>query len=279
MTAALIFFILLAGGGLAAVWRKHEQWSQYVSSQVGQVVQNAAALDRVVDLAETEKLPEPVRRYFHQALKDGQLLISQTYLVQKGGFRTKPEAEGWAKLSARQAFSSDPRAFVWDAKIAMAPAVSVRVFDAYRNGEGTMKAALFSMVPLADIQGSKEIDQGALMRYLAEAVWFPTALLPSQGVAWEAIDENRARATVTDDGNTVSLEFSFNDQGEIVAVYSPARYREADGAFIPTPWEGRFADYTDVNGYRVPLEAEVAWHLPEGVFSYWRAMIVEIHYR
>jgi hypothetical protein len=220
-----------------------------------------------------------VRRYFHQALRDGLPLISQTYLVQKGGFRTRPEVEGWAKLSARQAFSSAPRAFVWDAKIAMAPAVSVRVCDAYRNGGGAMRAALFSMIRLADIGGSREINQGALMRYLAEAVWFPTALLPSQGVAWEAIDENRARATITDAGNTVSLEFSFNDDGEIVSVYSPARHREVGGAYIPTPWEGRFADYIDVNGYRVPIEAEVVWHLPEGVFPYWRAMIVEIHYR
>ncbi len=279
MTKIILLCILLAGGGLAAVWRKHEQWSQYVSSLVGQVVQNASALDRTVDLAETNGLPEPVKRYFHQALKDGLPLISQAYLIQKGGFRTRPEMEGWAKLSARQAFSSDPKALVWDAKIAVAPAVSVRVCDVYQNGTGAMKAALFSMVPLVDVNGGEEIDQGALMRYLAEALWFPTALLPSQGVVWEAIDENRARATMVDAGNTASLEFSFNDEGEIVSVYSPARYREVDGAYIPTPWEGRFADYTEVNGYRVPIEAEVAWHLPDGVFHYWRAMIVEIHYR
>jgi hypothetical protein len=279
MTKIILLLILLAGGGLTALRRRHGQWSQYLSSLVEQVVREASPLDRTADLAETHGLPEPVRRYFHQALRDGLPLISQTYLVQKGGFRTKPEVEGWAKLSARQAFSSAPRAFVWDAKIAMAPSVSVRVCDAYHNGTGTMRAALFSMIRLADIGGSREINQGALMRYLAEAVWFPTALLPSQGVAWEAMDENRARATITDAGNTVSLEFSFNDDGEIVSVYSPGRYREVDGAYIPTAWEGRFADYTDINGYRVPIEAEAAWHLPEVVFPYWRAMIIETHYR
>ena len=279
MTKIILLCILLVGGGVAALWRKREKWSGHISSFVGQVIREASPLEGTVDLAETDGLPEPVKRYFHQALKDRLPLISQAYLVQQGGFRIKPEAARWAKLSARQAFSSKPRAFVWDATIAVAPGVSVRVCDVYQNGTGAMKAALFSMVPLVDIEGGREINQGALMRYLAEAVWFPTMLLPSQGVVWEDIGENRARATVTDTGNTVSLEFSFNDEGEIVSVYSPARYREVNGAYIPTPWEGRFADYTEVNGYRVPIEAEVAWHLPDGVFSYWRAMIVEIHYR
>ncbi|MCF8050112.1 MAG: hypothetical protein K9L59_02670 [Desulfobacterales bacterium] len=41
----------------------------------------------------------------------------------------------------------------------MAPAVSVRVCDVYQNGTGAMKAALFSMVPLADVSGGEEIDQ------------------------------------------------------------------------------------------------------------------------
>ena len=142
-----------------------------------------------------------------------------------------------------------------------------------------MKAAIFSIVPLAHIEGGEELGQGALMRYLAESVWFPTALLPSQGVTWEPVDDRRAKAAITDNGRTVCLTFSFNSEDEIESVYSPDRYREVDGAFLPTPWEGRFYGHTDVNGYRVPTEAEVAWHLPEGPFSYWRAMMTEIRYK
>ena len=35
------------------------------------------------------------------------------------------------------------------------------------------------------------------LRYLAEAVWMPSALLPSNGVAWEAVDDLHARASLT----------------------------------------------------------------------------------
>jgi hypothetical protein len=279
MTKVLIVVILLSAFYLGAIKRGGTKWSRYVSLLVGEVVSGAAAVDRAVDLTEAEALPAPAKRYFHHVLSNGLPIISQAYLVQKGGFRMKPEAEKWAALSARQAISAVPRAFVWDAKITMAPGISVRVCDAYRNGSGNMKAAFFSLIPLADAGGFREIDEGALMRYLAEAVWFPTALLPSQGVAWEPIDGSRATATVTDAGHTVSLEFSFSDEGEIVSVYSPGRFRELNGAYISTPWEGRFSDYTDVNGYRVPTEAEVTWHLPEGAFSYWKATITEVRYR
>ena len=279
MIKLLTVIVILAAFSLGAIKRGGMKWSRQVSSLVGQVVAEANAGEQTVDLSETDTLPAPVRRYFQRALADGLPMISQTYLVQKGGFRTRPEAKKWARLSARQAFSAQPRAFVWDAKIAMAPAVPVRVCDVYRNGAGMMKAALFSVVPLVEASGVPEIDEGALMRYLAEAVWFPTALLPSQGVSWEAIDEQKARATVTDAGHTVSLTFSFNDEDDIASVYSPGRFRQVNGAFIPTPWEGRFSDHTDVNGFRVPIEAEVAWHLPDGPFVYWWAMMTEIKYR
>ncbi|MGD8369271.1 MAG: hypothetical protein PVG78_16655 [Desulfobacterales bacterium] len=279
MIKVLIVVVLLAAFYLGAVVRGGTKWSRQMSLLVGEVVSGAEASRRTVDLKETEDLPAPVKRYFRRVLQDGLPIVSQAYLVQKGGFRTKPEAANWAALSARQAFSAQPRAFVWDAKVTMAPGLSVRVCDAYRNGSGQMKAALLSIVPLVDAKGQRQIDEGALMRYLAEAVWFPTALLPGRGVVWEAIDDRRAEATVTDAGHTVSLEFSFNDEGEIVSVYSAGRFREVNGEFVPTPWEGRFSDYTDVNGYRVPTEAEVAWHLPDGVFAYWKATITEIRYR
>jgi hypothetical protein len=56
------------------------------------------------------------------------------------------------------------------------------------------------------------------MRYLAEAVWLPTALLPVNGVRWSPIDENRALATLQgDDDVSVSLEFRF-ENNDVVGV-------------------------------------------------------------
>ena len=79
----------------------------------------------------------------------------------------------------------------------MAPGLNVLVHDAYIAGEEFLQADLLGLVTLADIRDTSEAAQGEQMRFLAEAAWYPTALLPSQGVRWEAIDDLSARATLT----------------------------------------------------------------------------------
>jgi len=138
--------------------------------------------------------------------------------------------------------------------------------------------SLLSFMPLADEQGKAELTAGALQRYLAEAVWFPTALLPGAGVRWSSIDNHRALATLTDSGTTVSLEFHFNDIGEITGVFTPGRYRHVNGKYELTPWKGHHRNYQERGGMRIPTEGEVEWHLPTGRFSVWRGKIVEVKY-
>jgi hypothetical protein len=40
---------------------------------------------------------------------------------------------------------------------------------------------------------------------------------------WTPIDNTKALATLTADGVTVSLEFRFNEAGEVSAIFSPGR--------------------------------------------------------
>ncbi len=116
------------------------------------------------------------------------------------------------------------------------------------------------------------------MRFLAEAAWYPTALLPGQGVRWEALDRRSARATLTDGATTVTMSFRFNDSGVIDTVTAEARGRTVGTKVIPTPWQGRFWNYQERGGMLVPLEGEVAWLLPEGAKPYWRGRITEMEY-
>lgn len=39
-----------------------------------------------------------------------------------------------------------------------------------------------------------DLAEGEFMRFFAEAAWYPTALLPSQGVRWQAVDAHTASA-------------------------------------------------------------------------------------
>jgi hypothetical protein len=223
-------------------------------------------------------LPAPVQRYFRLALKDGQSMVSAVSLEHIGTFNTSETGEQWRPFTSTQRFVTHRPGFDWDARIAMMPGISVRVHDAYVAGEGILHAALFGLVTLVDMRGTPEAAQGQLMRFFAEAAWYPTALLPSQGVRWEAVDDTSAKATMKDGKVTLTLLFRFNDAGLIDSVRSEARGRVVNGSVVPTPWEGRFWGYEIRDAMQVPMEGEVSWLLPEGLKPYWRGRITKLSY-
>ena len=137
------------------------------------------------------------------------------------------------------------------------------------------KLGLFSLV---DMRGTGDVAEGELMRFLAEAAWYPTALLPSQGVRWEAVDDHSAYATLTEGEVSTTMLFTFDDEGLIRSVHAEARGRTVGGEVVPTPWRGRFWTYEERGGMRVPLDGEVAWMLPGGAKPYWRGHTTEISY-
>lgn len=221
-------------------------------------------------------LPSPVLRYLAFALAADQRPIVGAQLASAGTFLTKRGARR-SPFVADQHFVVQPPGFVWDAKIFVAPLVAVRVRDSYVDGEGSMNARAATVIPVIDQHGTHEMADASLQRYLAEAVWFPTALLPSAGVVWTPIDDHSARATITDRGNAVSVDFTFGIDGRIDA-FSAMRHRDVDGAAVLTPWRGRTWDYERVDGMMVPRSAEVEWVLDDGPLTYWRGHISRLTY-
>ena len=117
---------------------------------------------------------------------------------------------------------------------------------------------------LANLRGTPEIAHCELMRFFAEAAWYPTALLPSQGVQWKAIDDFSANASLKDGETALTLRLHFDDKGMIASVRAEARGRTVASAVIPTPWEVQWNNYELREAMCVPAEGEVAWLLPEG---------------
>jgi hypothetical protein len=155
----------------------------------------------------------------------------------------------------------------------------VWVRDAYVAGSASLRAALFSLIPVATADDGPELRAGALQRYLAESVWFPTALLPSDRLTWSAIDASHARATLNDGEVTVSLDFEFGLGGEIVGVKAPARARALGrGRYEHLPWGGRYRRYEERGGVRIPIESEVYWVVNGKEQPYYRARNLEIVY-
>jgi hypothetical protein len=223
-------------------------------------------------------LPAPVQRYFRAVLSEGQPLVAAVSLEHAGRFNMSETGEQWKPFASTQRVITRNPGFDWDGRIAMLPGLPVRVHDAYVAGEGILHATLLGLVPLANLRATPELASGELMRFVAEAPWYPTALLPGQGLRWEAIDDGSARATLEDSGVTVTMLFRFNAEDLVESVRAEARGRSVQGRMVPTAWEGRWWSYAVHDGMRVPMEGEVAWLLPEGRKPYWRGSVTALAY-
>ncbi len=221
-------------------------------------------------------LPDPAVRYLRFALSPDQRPIRSARVAQSGTFLVRAP-DGWAPFTAVEHFTANPPSFVWTARIRMAPFVVTHVRDSYENGEGAMVAKVGHLFTLAEQHGTLEISSAALLRWLAEAPWLPTALMPSDRLVWQPVDHLTSRITLEDRGLAVSVDVDVSERGEITRI-SADRYRDIDGVGVLTPWVGWFRDYESVDGMMVPKAAEVAWIEDDEAMAYFRCHVDHVEY-
>ena len=232
------------------------------------------------DSRELEGLPAPVQRYFRAALKEGQPIISAVTVELAGTINLSATEERWKPFTSRQRVVTCGPGFLWDAQVSMLPGVVVHVVDSYIAGEGLLRAAVLGLFTVADVRGGGEIARGEFMRFFAEAAWYPTALLPSQGVRWEAVDNTSANATIVDGPLTLTLTllFRFNDVGLIDSFRAEARGARVGKEMVMVPWEGSLSNFRVRDGMTIPFTGEVAWVRPEGRKSYFLGTVTTLTY-
>ncbi|MDE2094183.1 MAG: hypothetical protein KGI87_10060 [Burkholderiales bacterium] len=277
------FAALLALGAVAASAAGHRRWRARTAA-----LHRALAASRtpirptVFDPGELDGLPEPVQRYLRATLRAGQPLITGVRLWHRGRFNLSATGSTWRPFVSSQVVGTCRPGFGWDGRIRVAPGLHVFVHDAYVAGEGVLRAAVLGVVPLADQRGGAALAEGELMRYLAEAAWYPTALLPSQGLQWDDVDPDSARATLVDGATRVALVFRFGTDADgntvISGVSAERRPRTVGGQVVATPWNGRFWAHALHHGMRIPVQGEVAWQLAAGPLPYWRGTLSRIEY-
>lgn len=264
---------------VALVWCGKVVWANATKALLSRLESSRlSAATRQFDARELDGLPAPVQRYFRAVLKDGQPIIVGVVVQHKGTFNVSAGGERWMPFTSSQRVLACRPGFVWSASVVVVPGIAVVVHDAYVAGEGTLHAALIGLFSLARVHGAGEIARGELARYLAEAAWYPTTLLPSQGVRWVAIDDRSADATLVDGAISLTMRFMFDDAGLIEATRLDARGAVIGGKVVMTPWECRLSNYQERDGMRVPLTGEAAWLRPDGRQPYWRGTIVSAVY-
>jgi hypothetical protein len=180
----------------------------------------------------------------------------------------------WVPFDAEQYFTIDPPGFVWNAHIHTRKFIDIVGRDKYENGKGNMLIKAASLITIANSSG-KEIDQGTLIRYMAEMMWFPHAAVRDY-LDWKEIDSTHARATMSYGGITASGVYTFNEEGFPIG-FEAQRYRDLNGKYTKETWSVAITDYTYFNGVAIGNKSEVTWKLKEGDFTWLKLEVTDIN--
>jgi hypothetical protein len=139
-----------------------------------------------------------------------------------------------------------------------------------------MLVMMESTFTLADRSGS-EIDQGSLLRLLAEMVWIPTAFLEPR-VVWTGLGDRRAQAQLILGTQEVNGVFEFGND-DLPTGFRAMRYRDVGhGQAALTEFYGSMSDYREVDGLLVPHVLVAHWKVRDELVPYARFEVEEIQY-
>jgi hypothetical protein len=219
-------------------------------------------------------LPEPVQRYMRFSGVVGKPWIQSVVLKQVGRFRQGLDRP-WMPMTANQTYTVSPPSFAWDARFKLMGLPLLRARDEYRSGRGHMYAKLAGLFTVFDVEGEK-LDQGAMLRYLSEMIWFPTALL-GENITWRAVDGHSTDVQLADAGKSVSGRLFFDDAGR-PTNFTAKRYREIDGDFSLDSWSTPITGYGERAGLQLPTQGQAVWNLPSGDLAYVELEIEQVAY-
>jgi hypothetical protein len=215
-------------------------------------------------------LPASVRAYVDRAVGDGPT-PRRIRIAQRGQMWLKPRGRAM-RFVAEETFEVAEVAFRWRARFRPLP---LEIVDSYERGRGALVGRLFGRIPVLR-QDAPELAEGEAARYLAELPWVPYAIAENAELEWQELDRHTVEVSTHGDGTRASVRFEFDADGDFAAAASADRPRLQGKEIVRAPWRGRFWDYGVLSGIRVPTRGEVAWELPEGSHTYWRARMTEL---
>jgi hypothetical protein len=245
-----------------------------MAGNLKQPVESADSTRSFITEADLEGLPEPVQRNVRFTRVIGKRRINTVRLKQEGVLKLKP-GQKWLPVYARQYFTTNPPGFLWQANMKMNPLLRVSGKDMYSQGKGNMKMKLWSFIKFSDVKGPK-LDQGTMLRYLSEIIWFPTAYL-SDYLKWEIVDTDTAKVTMKYGGITASAQLHYDNGGRLTRFVADRYMGGKDDATLEK-WSVEPREYEEIHGLMIPLKGEVTWNLASGDFTWIKLKITEINY-
>lgn len=238
------------------------------------ISKNSASQEHLITGDMLANLPAPVQRYLNYTGVVGKPRVNSVHLKQTGRFRQGLERP-WMPMTAVQTYTTYPPAFIWDARFKVAGLPLLRARDKYESGHGHMFGKLLGLFKVFDVRG-EQLDQGTMLRYLSEMIWFPSAFL-GENITWAEVNDHTAQVTFTDHGKSVSGHMHYDETGKLTN-FTALRYREVKGEFSLDPWSTPINKYGVLAGLNLPVGAQAVWNLPAGDLVYTELEITKITY-
>jgi hypothetical protein len=204
-----------------------------------------------------DDLPAPARRFFVYAIRPGTRLRTVCRISMRGRFGLGTRAApNYVPMRAEQVLAS-PHGFVWRLKAGRGP-MRITGSDAAIGTRSWSRFWVAGIVPVARAGGTRDHALSAFARHVAEAVfWTPAALLPQEGIMWEAVDDTTARVTVRRDGFEQSVEMTVDAAGRPVKV-SFLRWSDAnpEKTYRFQPFGGYLSKFREFDGFTLPSRVE-----------------------
>lgn len=197
-------------------------------------------------------LPDPARRFFTFSItRDTPLLtVAEITMAGRFGLGTK-DTPRYQAMQAQQILAV-PQGFVWTMRTRSGLPLSGS------DAAHWSRFRILGMIPVARLGGTTDHTRSAFGRQVAEALfWTPAALLPGPGVAWQAIDGDTARVTLTHGELVQSVDLRVNAEGRPLQV-AFQRWSDAniDRTYRLQPFGGYLSDFREVQGFRIPFHVE-----------------------
>jgi hypothetical protein len=220
-------------------------------------------------------LPKIVQKWVTHSSVVGHHDIVSVRLKQKGEMRTKPNSK-WMPFTANQYFNVNNPSFVWSTNVDVMPIIPMIGRDKLVNGKGEMLMHLAGLIPVVNASKNEKINQGAMLRYLAELCWFPQGVIKKY-VQWETIGTTSAKATLTINNKSVSGIFNFNKNGTVSSFEANRYYGGNDDAQLEK-WVIIIEEYKSFNDIKIPNKSRVIWKLKNEDFQWLKLEVTDIEY-
>jgi hypothetical protein len=217
--------------------------------------------------------PELVRRFLARVVPDDLTVPARVRVTQQGQMWQKLDAKPIG-FTATQDLAVDRVAFLWRASFPILGPLAIKVVDSYDDGVGRLEARVLRF-PIVR-QSGPETSVGEALRYLAELPWVPFAIMRNRELGWRELAGQSVEVACNIGTERAAVTLELDDAGDVVGTSCRARPRQVGKKWVPTPWSGKFGDYRDVGGVRIPTSAEVRWELRAGPFTYWRGTVTSL---